>query len=254
MSGYYLLRMDLRRAFTSPPIYISICISLVILLRPLVETIAGGGGGTFLTLQTLPFGLSDYTPFAAIFCVLPFADSFCVDYNSGMVTPIVQRVGIRRYALGRCLSVALSGGIAMGLTVLITLVSCFVLAEEPDTYESVRFWIEGNSLWHRIDLIFRYHSLGVLVYRVLFGFLFGCAWAMVGLAISTLVVNRYITFIAPFVIYQAGWFLIKGNCNPVKLLRGDYVPSVSYLVCCQLAVVGACSVFSYFRIRKKVIV
>lgn len=251
---YHLLCVEFRRIFTGSKIYISIFISLAILLRPLIETISGGGGGTFLTLQTLPFGLSDYSPFAAIFCVLPFADSFCEDYNSGMATLLVQRVGIRRYALGRCLSVALSGGIAMGITVLITLSTCFILAEEPDTFESVRFWIEGNSLWHRMNLIFRYHGLGVLGYRVLFGFLFGCAWATVGLAVSTMTINRYVTFVAPFVIYQAGWFLIKSNCNPVKLLRGDYVPSVTYLVCCQLSVVGVCIAFSYFRIQKRVIV
>lgn len=254
MSEYNLLLVELRRIFKGPKIYISICISLAILLRPLIETIAGGGGGTFLTLQTLPFGLSDFSPFAAIFCVLPFADSYCEDYNTGLITSIVQRVGIRHYALERCFSVALSGGIAMGITVLITLGTCFILAEEPDNYESVRFFIEGNSLWYRMDLLFRYHGLGVLCYRVLFGFLFGCVWATVGLAISTMVINQYITVIAPFVIYQIGWFLVKGSCNPVKLLRGDYVPSVSYLVCCQLAVIGVCSVFSYFRIKKRVIV
>ena len=71
MYKYHLLRIDLKRVFTNPRIYISILISLAILLRQLIETISGGGGGTFLTLQTLPFGLSDYSPFAAIFCVLP---------------------------------------------------------------------------------------------------------------------------------------------------------------------------------------
>lgn len=254
MYKYHLLRVDLKRVFTNPRIYISIFISLAILLRPLIETISGGGAGTFLTLQTLPFGLSDYSPFTAIFCVLPFADSFCEDYNSGIAMPIVQRIGVRRYALGRCASVALSGGITMGFIVLITLSTCFVLSSEPDTFESVRFWIEGNSLWYRMNLLFRFHGLGVMGYRVLFGFLFGCVWAMAGLTISTLVVNRYITYVAPFVIYQAGWFLIKGNLNPVKLLRGDYAPSVFYVVSIQLAVIGICCVFSYLHTRKKVIV
>ncbi len=254
MCKYHLLRVDLKRIFASPKIYISIFISLAILLRPLIETISGGGTGTFLTLQTLPFGLSDYSPFAAIFCVLPFADSFCEDYNSGIAMPIVQRIGVRRYALGRCTSVALSGGITMSLIVLITLSTCFVLASEPDTFESVRFFIEGNSLWYRMNLLFRFHGLGVMGCRVLFGFLFGCVWAMVGLAISTLVVNRYITYVAPFVIYQAGWFLLKPNWNPVKLLRGDYAPSVFHVVFIQLTICGICGAFSYFRIRKKVIV
>lgn len=254
MCKYYLFRVDLKRIFTNPKIYISIFISLGILLRPLIETISGGGAGTFLTLQTLPFGLSDYSPFAAIFCVLPFSDSFCEDYNSGITVPIVQRIGVNRYALGRCASVALSGGITMGLIVLITLSICFVLASEPDIFESVRFWIEGNSLWYRMDLLFRFRGLGVMGFRVLFGFLFGCVWAMVGLAISTLVVNRYITYVAPFVIYQAGWFLIKGNWNPVKLLRGDYAPSVFHIIIIQLTVAGICGAFSYFRIRKKVII
>lgn len=254
MRKCHLLREDLKRFFTGSRLYISLFVSLAILLRPLIETIVTGGSGTFLTLQTLPFGLSDYSPFAAIFCVLPFSDSFCEDYNSGIAVSIAQRIGPRRYALGRCASVALSGGITMGLIVWITLSLCFVLATEPDTAESVQFFIAGNSLWYRMDLLFRFHGLGVMGFRVLFGFLFGCVWAMVGLVISTLAVNRYITYVAPFVIYQAGWFLIDGDWNPVRLLRGDYMPSVLHVIFIQITVTGICSAFSYFQIRKKVMI
>lgn len=254
MSTLRLLRTELARMLTGPRLYLCIGISLAVLLRPLVETLSGGGGGTFLTLQTLPFGLSDYSPFAAIFCVVPFADSFCEDCQSGVIVPMVQRVGFRRYALSRCLSVGLSGGIMMSLTVLITLLTCFFTAEEPDTTETVQFWIYGNSLWYRLGILFRWKGLGVLAIRVLFGFLFGCAWAMVGLAVSTLVANRYITFVAPFVIYQIGWFLADGDANPVKLLRGDYAPSVLYVVGVQLTLAGMCGIFAYFRMKKRVIV
>ena len=57
--------------------YVAVAVALTILLRPLAEVLLGGGELPFTYLQQLPFGLSDYTPFAAIFCVLPFADSFC---------------------------------------------------------------------------------------------------------------------------------------------------------------------------------
>lgn len=252
MSNTTIIRSDMRRVFLNYRFFIAYLISIAILLRPLIELLLLRTTSlTFIYLQSLPFGLSDYTPFAALFCVIPFADSFCEDYNSGYINPIVQRIGVKRYAWQKCLSTALSGGILMGLVVLSVLLFCFFAADAPDNAETVRFL--SQSLWGRQNLLLRWSGLGFLALRVLFAFLFGTLWASVGLCISTMVVNRYVTFIAPFVIYQSLWFLISdGPWNPVYSFRGDTAPSVSFVVYYQLIFTGICTAISIYKIRRKV--
>ena len=100
--------------------------------------------GTLAQFLSVSFGLSDYTPFAAIFCVLPFADSFCQDYKSGYINCIVARTGVKKYLRQRTLSVSLSGGILMGTVVFSIIIVCALLANQPDTLETTEFM--GNSM------------------------------------------------------------------------------------------------------------
>lgn len=247
-----VFQSDLRRIFSNPKIYISFLLSLSILLRPLAETLyLGSGPYSFVYLQSLPFGLSDYTPFAAIFCVIPFSDSFCEDYNFRFTNAIISRISPKKYARQRSLSTALAGGFLMGAVVFTVLLICFFAADTPDTAETVRFL--SQSLWAEMDVLVRYHGLAFFAYRVLFGFLFGCLWASVGLCISTIVTNRYVTFVAPFVIYQTSWFLIDNlSLNPVQNLRGDYAYSVGFVIVYQLILIGICISLSSYGIWKKV--
>ena len=58
--------------------------------------------------------------------------------------------------------------------------------------------------------------------KVVLGFLFGAAWALVGLAFAVWMPNKYVSLIAPFVLYQSLWILLdKSILNPVKLVNGD---------------------------------
>lgn len=65
-------------------------------------------------------------------------------------------------------------------------------------------------------------GLLVLGLKLILAFVFGFLWALVPLAISAWVPNRYVTLIAPFVLYQCMWALLSGTpFNPVGLLRCD---------------------------------
>lgn len=248
-----LIKCDLHRVFSNHKLYISYVISLAILLRPLVEALTEGGGQySFLYLQSIPFGLSDYTPFAAIFCVLPFADSFCEDYNSGYIHSILLRIGTKKYAFQRFLMTAFSGGVLMSLTVLTVLLFCYIAAEIPDTAETVVFM--QNTLLYKKGLLLRWNGIFFIAYRVLFAFLFGCLWASVGFCISTIVVNRYVTFVAPFVLYQILWTLIENaSFNPAYALRGDYASSSLCLISYQLIQIIVCGIYSIYRIQRRMI-
>lgn len=248
-----LIKNDMRRAFTSYRFYVTGIVALAILLRPLVEEAAVGGGPfSFIYLQKLPFGFSDFTPFAAIFCALPFADSFCDDYNTGYVHAVASRIGPNQYARQRFMSNALIGGITQGIIVAITLLVCYWGASIPDTSETIKF-MQGTP-WYDGNLLLRCHAMFFYGLRVLLAFLFGCLWASVGLCVSVFCVNRYVTLIAPFVLYQMLWRLVSVPLfNPVEALSGDSVPSLLTLVVYQLLLISLCGLVAVKGIRKRML-
>ena len=61
-----------------------------------------------------------------------------------------------------------------------------------------------------------------MVLKLLLGFLFGCTWSLVGLAVSTIITNRYAVIVIPFVLSQLLWIGLQNSIlNPLFLLRGD---------------------------------
>lgn len=250
-----MIAVEIKRILIRPALYISILLGLLILNRPLFENIISGtiGEGSISQFLSVPFALSDFTPFATVFCVLPYADSYCEDYNSGYYRFTVCRLGSKKYAYLRSVNVALSGGLVMASIILITILFCGSLANLSDTSDRIEFM--RNSIWVRSGIIYVMNGIPYLALRVVFGFLFGCVWALVGLFISTILTNKYVTYIAPFVLYQLLWFVLaETKWNPVYLLRGDsgFIPSISFVLIYQTVVIILLLVVSSLLIRRKV--
>lgn len=248
-----LLKNDIKRMLRSPKIYLAFLISFFILIRPLLGAFFEYSEGTLAQFMSVPFGMSDFSPFAALFCALPFADSFCEDFDSGFFRLVAGRIGARRYSLQRCVSVALSGGVLMAAVVLLTILVCVLLANRPETEETARFM--HKSIWARMDLILRFKGVFLLALKVVIAFLFGCLWALVALLVSAFITNRYVTFIVPFAVYQLSWFLLRGRAfNPVYMFRGDAdaIPSIWFILIYQSALILICSALAFYKIRRKV--
>lgn len=244
-----LVGCDLKRMLKTPGFYISLFLSLFILLRPVFQNRING---TFLQCLSVPFGTSDFSPFAAIFCALPFSGSFCEDYNSGFIKSIVSRTGVKRYSFQRCLSVLLSGGIMMALTVAIVIAVCAFRTTVPETEETCAFM--QNTVWARMGILMKYHESVFVILKILVAFLFGAVWALAGLVISVFITNRYVTYIAPFVIYQILWVLLSESpFNPVYMFRGDsnFIPSFEFILIYQGTIITLCILVSCIGIRKK---
>ena len=105
---YFFMGQDLKRLFSRPNLYVAFAVSLFILLYPFRDVFAEKPRGSFIQFLAVPFATSDYTPFAAIFCVLPFSASFCEGYNTRYARFVVLRTGTKRYAYQRCVTVLLS--------------------------------------------------------------------------------------------------------------------------------------------------
>lgn len=208
-----------------------------------------------LTMITYPSALSGFTPFAAIFPLIPYATSFVDDVQSGYIKSILMRTGMKRYAKMRIMSVAVSGGLTIFLPFLMIFAIISVIGV-PTTSENV-----SEVFLHLIWSPYVTVGGGILVMtaKLLLAFLFGAVWSLLGLLISTIVSNRYVTIIAPFVIYQALWILMPPQLNPLIFLRGDlgatngFIGSYWFVVLMQCLVIAFFSAAISYRIKRKVL-
>ncbi len=248
-----LLQNDLKRFFNSPILYITVICGIAFILRPLMDIHGMWKLYTPMELLAIPLAISDFTPFAALFCVFPFADVFAREYSSGYTLFILTRKSSKQYALGKCISVAISGGVVMGIIMTVTEIICVCLAGTKENVETLSFL--QNTIWAREGLLSIWNGNLVLLLRVFIAVIFGALWASVGLLSSVIIPNRYTVFIVPLVVYQLLWFLLNGlPVNPVYLLRGDSanIPSLEFLLLVQVGSILLCSAVSYIGILSRV--
>ncbi|MEG1884410.1 MAG: hypothetical protein RR224_11950 [Clostridia bacterium] len=216
------------------------------------EVLIYGKAASPMVLLSYPLALSSFTPFAPIFCYLPYAISFCRDVNADYHILIASRIGTKRYGMARSISVALSGGIVMGIIFSVTILLCVLFAAYPDTAETVDFM--RNTTWARAGLLLVQNGLWVYLGRIALAFLFGALWALVGLAISTISPNRYVVLVAPFAIYQILWYILGSSMfNPLHMLRADLdaLPSIAFVLIHQIFWLAVLFMASYLGIRRK---
>lgn len=176
-----------------------------------------GAGSVYFAIVNI-LAASGFMPFRPVFPVLGYSSSFCEEYESGYYRMILARMKPLKYAQARIISVALSGGIIVAIPYLLVCLAA-IRCGVPE--------ITSNTLRVDADLemvvIAQTYGVGVMVAaKVSLGFLFGAAWALVGLAFAVWMPNKYVSLIAPFVLYQSLWILLdKSILNPARLVNGD---------------------------------
>lgn len=143
-----------------------------------------------------------------LLAVLPFADSLCLDRQSGYLRNIFSRCSYHRYLGVKCLVNLAAGGIALTVPLLALFIATNLLfprgimpADQsriiPGGYPSGPF-----STWYRSmpDLY--------ILSRIGLGFVFGATYATVGLALALFINNRYIVLATPFVAYMLANFVL----------------------------------------------
>ena len=93
------------------------------------------------------------------------------------------------------------------------------------------FYIENYGEWY------------IFLWKVILGFLFGCIWALAGLAFAVWLPNKYVALIAPFVLYEAMWLALGkiSVLNPIYLMRGDDLnnyPLSGFMECIYILLVS----------------
>lgn len=172
-------------------------------------------------IQVDAWAISGFIPMLPVFPVLPYASRFCEEYGSGYYRMIFARIRPEKFALVRMTSAGLSGGSAVAIPILILCLAAdwFGVSEITDP-NALR--VPGDLKMVVISMKYGYGTLVLL--KVLLGFLFGATWAMLGLAFGVWFLNKYVSLIGPFVLYESLWILCNGKLeilSPTQLVRGD---------------------------------
>ena len=216
MNKKFLLQ-DIKRSFMNMGFAAGFC-GLSVLLAYNFITESFHSGSVYYAIVNI-LAASGFTVFLPVFPVLGYASNFCGEYESGYYRLILSRMKPQKYAQVRIISVALSGGAIVAIPYLLLCLAA-VHSGVPE--------ITSNTL--RVDpdlemvVIAKAYGVGVMVaVKVLLGFLFGAAWALIGLAFAVWMPNKYVSLIAPFVLYQSMWIFLPSILNPAQLIRGDHV-------------------------------
>lgn len=202
---------EFSRAFRNRRLWIVLAISVLCLAVGLYRR------GTIFSSQpmnpvNLLMNVLFYTPFslfAALLATLPFTDSFLEDYQHGFLRYVVFRVPYRKYLLAKSLAVSLAGGAAVSGSILVMLVLLTLIG--PVDFAS-HHYITNSTLgtsgpWGPLGWLYSVSPLAYLGFLLSSSFVFGAAYALLGLAISTLISNRYVVLAAPLVFFQIFSFL-----------------------------------------------
>lgn len=157
------------------------------LLNPLLLVRSSGGlfQGAHVALLVNALQSQATVAFLPIFAVLPFAGAYIDDVKTKFARFLLIRERVRNYCAGRVIAAFLSGGISILLGALALWGGGELL------FPALEHPVEGvgpvsrQALWEICGLLF----------------LSGGLWAVVGMAISTLMESKYIAYCAPFVIY-----------------------------------------------------
>lgn len=133
------------------------------------------------------------------FAALPFATGFCADWNSGFAHPAAMRAGNGRYLRSKCLTSALSGGLAtaMGTLIFVAILNLmFPTASIPESFTAIDPFLQVLRIGLPVGPILLY--AGMIVMQ----FFAGACWALTGLAFSAFCPNVLLTLCVPLAAYR----------------------------------------------------
>ncbi len=183
---------------------------------------------------------------------LPYAVSFCEEYNTNMLKCLLMKAGKKKYCISKVLTAYFSGALSVsaGGTIFILLANSSVQLfnrarlPEAEAFPYYEFLLQGNAACYFMAVIFLL-------------FLNGGLWATAALLVSSYFPNIYVTAASPLILsFLAGraYLVLK---IPVRLrldlwLQGRSSAGTDQLtiLCSALAVAGLTYVFGILFYRK----
>lgn len=209
-----VLREELARALWNPRwLFIVLIAGVIVVLGSYNWSQRPPHPVNWLMLQ-LFFG--HYQMLAPFLAAVPFTDSFVNDSDQGFGRLILQRAPYKKYLRSKALAVFVSGGISLALVLLVML----GINALGDVDWASRVFVSNGTLTSAggpFGFLYAINPLYYFGYLLLLNFFMGGSFALIGLAFSVLVGNRYVAIVGPVVITQLWSFLVQRTRSLTEL-------------------------------------
>ena len=178
----------IKEIFSSPKFYISV---LIITAIALLGNATNNQKGSLCEFAASSPGFGFFRIVAYVPACLPFITSFCDDYTNRYVRAVVVRSGVRRYSLSKFAAAFLSAFISLFLGFALVL---FILSFKLplfDVFNNQSFIVYGYFISHGMPVV--YILIKVFIYS-----LWGATYAVMGLVVSAVIPNKFLTFATPY--------------------------------------------------------
>lgn len=125
---------------------------------------------------------------------LPYSTSFLEDISGGYIKFYLPRKGRKQYIKDRIFINAISGGLCADFAIFISITLFALLFKPLENLPEIPLLQEQSTLLHQQCFAF-------LLEKLYLFFLCGCFWATIGALIGTVNMNRYLSYLSPFIVY-----------------------------------------------------
>ncbi len=227
-----IIKTDFKRVFKSSGIYVAAFIIFLLLLQEgiatgLMDTITNGTGNTSVELFGMTVFFSSVILLSPLLCTVPYSVCYCDEYAHHCHYYFMQRShGYKNYAVSKLFVTALSGGLVIFLPMLLYGVICQLACVPVDASNPDQVSALSSSIWYFFENTSG--GFGYIFMQSLFFGLFGSAWALVSLAVSAYVPNKYIVYALPLIVcYTLNYIFARYDINFLSPFQ-SYDPTTNY--------------------------
>ncbi len=165
---------------------------------------------------------------------LPYSWNYCIEKKSGYINNVFTRVNKSRYIKTKFLTTFLVGAISIFIPLLVNIivVSSFIPAAKPNVYYDIYYNMPISCVFSEM---FYKTPLLYTVMKILLISSFGGSFSVLGQATGTIIKNRFIVVLFPFVFmllfnYIVNVFSENVELSPIQFLYGGGDALSSYWI------------------------
>lgn len=253
-----LFKVEIKRAILSWQFFISLVITLIVVFsgvaidildfktyKDIVELFTKGAGDSSSSIYLL---------ITFIVVQIPFSTSYIIEKNNKYIMQLIFKTNLKNYTLVKFITNFVVGGLLLSSSLLIFLL---LLSIFFPLVIDINFYISNGTFKGCFEDVFVYSPLLYLFIIIGLNFIFGGAYASLGLAISSLTNNKYVTIAGPFIFFIIYSIILEILGLQILLPQTCIIPSsvqgVSYItIFGQIAIITIISYITFaITIRRR---
>ena len=223
-----MFKAELKRAIFSPAFLIGTCILIASLILGVIFDILYSVDTDLLKLYQLTTSIGTSMLILPIVTALPFVGSYSTDAHSGYIYFTLPRTTKRKYMLTKVTVAAISGFVMVFIALSVFFITSIVI--NPNVLNHPKqIWQVFGGYWD--EYVVAGKEWVVLLAKSIALCFYGALWPVLGLALSTMISNKYFVLAMPFFISEIVAYVTQ--YTEMLLLQLDNLPlrgSISNLV------------------------